>query len=581
MFRKLSLKSKLLLLCFALSMITVSVGIVGFWSLDKVNRKYDHVASINLPNVESAGEMLALFRRVRITVRTLGLSGLTQNQAAEAISGAKEAIEKYEQANKDYLAQDFLPGEKEVYTPVAESWEKFKGVGAEVIRLYQSGKPEDLQKMNHIFFQECPESAAAYSDAINKLIAFHRNDSKLTASEAHAAMASANWLMLSLTIGGLGMALGVGWAFSTSISRTIQQVASSLADGAEKVATASEDVASASRALSASATEQAAALQETSAGIDETSSMVTKNAENAQLSAQVSETSKSTVSKGKQIVGEMIDSIAEVESSNREIMQQIETSYGEISEIVKLISEIGNKTKVINDIVFQTKLLSFNASVEAARAGEHGKGFAVVAEEVGNLAQMSGNSAKEITQMLDNSIQKVEHIVKNSKSSVERLVEAGKQKVQASTVTAKRCGEVLDEVVGHVNDVGSRVNEIAAACKEQAQGVHEITKAMGQLDQVGQQNNTSSIQVSSSAEELKTQVEGLRAMVGKLHQTVSGGAQESSSAPPPAKGSASAGGTVLSFPASSQAGKPASVAKKKAAGAENIPAQNDPRFEEV
>ena len=60
-------------------------------------------------------------------------------------------------------------------------------------------------------------------------------------------------------------------------------------------------------------------------------------------------------------------------------------SNKEIQEIVKVIAEIGNKTKVINDIVFQTKLLSFNASVEAARAGENGKGFAVVAEEVGKL----------------------------------------------------------------------------------------------------------------------------------------------------------------------------------------------------
>ncbi len=57
--------------------------------------------------------------------------------------------------------------------------------------------------------------------------------------------------------------------------------------------------------------------------------------------------------------------------------------------------DIGDKTKVINDIVFQTKRLSFNASVEAARAGEHGKGFAVVAEEVGNLAQMSKDKVQE------------------------------------------------------------------------------------------------------------------------------------------------------------------------------------------
>jgi methyl-accepting chemotaxis protein len=78
-------------------------------------------------------------------------------------------------------------------------------------------------------------------------------------------------------------------------------------------------------------------------------------------------------------------------------MNQINYSNEQMSEIVKVIQEIETKTKVINDIVFQTKLLSFNASVEAARAGEQGKGFAVVAEEVGNLAQMSGNAAKEIS----------------------------------------------------------------------------------------------------------------------------------------------------------------------------------------
>lgn len=100
----------------------------------------------------------------------------------------------------------------------------------------------------------------------------------------------------------------------------------------------------------------------------------------------------------------MIHSITEISESNDRIMSQVADGNRKISEIVQVISEIGNKTKVINDIVFQTKLLSFNASVEAARAGEHGKGFAVVAEEVGNLAQMSGNAAKEISDMLNGSV---------------------------------------------------------------------------------------------------------------------------------------------------------------------------------
>ena len=79
-------------------------------------------------------------------------------------------------------------------------------------------------------------------------------------------------------------------------------------------------------------------------------------------------------------------------------------------EILGYIKSIEEKTKVINDIVFQTKLLSFNASVEAARAGEQGKGFAVVAEEVGNLATMSGTSAEEISKLLESSISHIESI---------------------------------------------------------------------------------------------------------------------------------------------------------------------------
>lgn len=67
--------------------------------------------------------------------------------------------------------------------------------------------------------------------------------------------------------------------------------------------------------------------------------------------------------------------IGEISESNNRILQQVEDSNQKITDIVKVINEIGTKTKVINDIVFQTKLLSFNASVEAARAGEHGKGL--------------------------------------------------------------------------------------------------------------------------------------------------------------------------------------------------------------
>jgi methyl-accepting chemotaxis protein len=206
-------------------------------------------------------------------------------------------------------------------------------------------------------------------------------------------------------------------------------------------------------------------------------------------------------------------------------MRQIEESNREMSEIIKVITEIGNKTKVINDIVFQTKLLSFNASVEAARAGEHGKGFAVVAEEVGNLAQMSGDAAKEITSMLDGSIQRVGQIVSGTQSKVERLIATGREKVELGTRRANSCGEVLAEFVSRTGLVNQMVQEIAKASQEQSQGVAEITRALNELEQVSQQNAHTSVQCSGSAEDLKRQAGRLKQIVSLLTETVQGGSE--------------------------------------------------------
>lgn len=373
------------------------------------------------------------------------------------------------------------------------------------------------------------------------------------------------------------------------LTKTIDEVIENLSENSTQVNSAAGKIAASSEELSHAVTEQAASLEETAASIEEMSSMVQKNSTNASEATSLAEQSKGNASRGQKVVENMIHAIDDINQSNQNIMVQINESNQQISEIINVIKEIESKTKVINDIVFQTKLLSFNASVEAARAGEQGKGFAVVAEEVGSLAQMSGNAAEEIAVLLDNSIHKVESIVKNTQEKVDGLVKEGRSKVETGTRIAKECGDVLETIVENTTLVTKMVEEISTASKEQSLGVQEITKAMNMLDQVTHTNTASSEEAASAAEELSAQATSLKGVVDLLVVTIKGGVEEkkeaSRSISTPMPGPSH---NVISFqPAPKKKEQPKKVATtkksqpvvRKASG--DVPYNNDPRFEDI
>ena len=268
--------------------------------------------------------------------------------------------------------------------------------------------------------------------------------------------------------------------------------------------------------LSQSVNSQAAALHQTVSATDEISAMVKKNSENAIRSQDVSNLSQSRAIQGQKAVQDVLQSISEIEVTNQEIFQEIQNNTQQLVQITNMIQQIGSKTQVINDIVFQTKLLSFNASVEAARAGEHGKGFSVVAEEVGNLAQMSGNAAKEITTLLGTSITEVNQIVETTKAKVSRLVQQGQSRIADGTQKSKNCQMVLEEILKNVSEVNQLVTEIATASTEQDRGVQEITRAVSDIHQSTQQNATRSTESSQSAQTLHQEAETLEQIVQQM-----------------------------------------------------------------
>ncbi len=284
----------------------------------------------------------------------------------------------------------------------------------------------------------------------------------------------------------------------------------------------SESVKGAATKVSEATQSQAAAIQETAATLDQITSMVHRSVENAKKSSQQAANSFSIAEEGQSVVQSMRNAMSEIRDSNDRIMKQIEQSNLEIAGIVEVIKNISEKTKVINDIVFQTKLLSFNASVEAARAGEQGKGFAVVAEEVGSLANLSGNSSKEINDLIQDSLIRVERIVKNTQESVGSLINEGLNRVDQGAQVADRCGEILEQIVENVSSVRSLMEEVTSAAEEQFKGVKNISEAMNLLDSSTQQNTATVQETAEQSQKLYQESDVLNGIIVHLEHEVFG-----------------------------------------------------------
>ncbi|MGZ3789759.1 MAG: HAMP domain-containing methyl-accepting chemotaxis protein [Bacteriovorax sp.] len=474
--------------------------------ITNVNIKRDQLTS----DIQGSQRVLMLSTFEQILESDAKKRGPLKKRFDNELIAMKKSLSEYEN-----LASEKGKNLIRLYT---QAFDKWYATATQAFVLLEKNQAKEA----YALIASADESRAEMRKQINAMNDLTSIQLKEKTESANAMAAQALWMTLIVSALSIVLSIIIAYFALKAVTGAIDQVVKNLFDNSIQVSSAAGQIASAAEELSQATAEQAATLEETAASIEEMNSMVAKSSSNADNAASTSSVSQQKATEGKIVVEKMIRSMDDINKSNSMIMDQVNDSNRRIAEIVKVIEEIGNKTKVINDIVFQTKLLSFNASVEAARAGEHGKGFAVVAEEVGNLAAMSGNAAKEIGTLLDESIHKVNEIVVETKSKVEKLIIEGKNTVDSGSMVARQCGDVLDEIVRNVSNVSNMANEIAVAGQEQSRGIDEITKAMGQVDHATQQNAATSEECASTAEELSSQAEALKKAVGQLVLTING-----------------------------------------------------------
>lgn len=275
--------------------------------------------------------------------------------------------------------------------------------------------------------------------------------------------------------------LGAGtfYFFLNKFLNSLTTIATNLNENSSELGGMHLDLDGASEELEIEVTNQFDSFRHTVSSIEEINERANKNSIQADKSNIFSKESLLAVHQGREAISEMKDSISDIKLTNDEIIEFLDKMINVyLEDISKVIEEIADNTDVINEIVFKTSLLSFNASIEAARAGEHGRGFSVVASEVGNLSKISGNASVKITNMLNKGKNQISEILETSKKNMEKIKNDSASKIKFGLDRVDCCEEMFDNISGSAASIGENVSHIAKDSKEQGIAIQEITGTM-------------------------------------------------------------------------------------------------------
>lgn len=268
-----------------------------------------------------------------------------------------------------------------------------------------------------------------------------------------------------------------------NLMQTLNDIMCQVRTTSNQVADGAEQVAHAAQTLSQGSSKQASSVQELAATLTEISQQVD---ENTQLMGDV-ETSVN-------------DTVEEVAMSTAKMQEMLAAMYN----INDTSAEIEKIIKSIEDIAFQTNILSLNAAVEAARAGEAGKGFAVVADEVRRLAANTAEASKNTTELI-------------SKST--NAVENGKKIADETAASLRRVTQNIEKLSDEAKQVAENSYKQDRAIKHTSAGVEQISGVV--------QNNSATAEESAAASEaLSGQAGILREIVSKFSISCSEGNTE-------------------------------------------------------
>ena len=492
-----------------LAMLVIVIGL-SINYLGTLNAGTEAIVTETYPKVLQAQNLMNLNNKVARAVRNALLIG-DEAKAAKEVDIVNEKLremvtsaQKLDEMVKSGVGQNLFDTLQASYPPYAASINEVlrlrRDDGVEPAVAYMLSTTRDLQM--------------AYMTNLDAMIAHQSDAMEKARVRAEETYQSSRNVMLGLGLVALGLGMGGAWLISRqllgqlggepadvaaiagriadgdlavpielargdqhSLLFAIRSMRDSLADivsqvrgGADSIVNAATEIAAGNMDLSSRTEQQAGSLEETASSMEELTATVKQNSDNARQANAMAQSASDIAVQGGTVVAKVVHTMAEINGSAK-----------------KIVDIIG----VIDGIAFQTNILALNAAVEAARAGEQGRGFAVVAAEVRNLAQRSASAAHEIKTLIGNSVERVD--------------------VGAKLVN--EAGSTMQEIVSSVKRVTDIMAEISHASAEQTAGIEQVNRAIGQMDEVTQQNSALVEQATAASAALNDEAVALAKVV--------------------------------------------------------------------
>lgn len=281
----------------------------------------------------------------------------------------------------------------------------------------------------------------------------------------------------------------------------LHEIVCQVAENTEKIAKASQSVSDTTIRLARELDEVASQSGEVAGSSTQISETIDKTSQNVGNVNELMNTTQKVSSAG-------VDVVHQTRTGMEQMTETIRDSSNVVTQLNESSQKIGEIITAITEIADQTKLISINAAIEASRVGAQGKGFAVVAEEIRRLATRVTRATTDISERIK--------AIQEESLRVVNAMRKGMDEADRGLELSNRSEESLDTISRYVRDTKAKMNDIAVAANEQSSTITVVSKNINVISDAARQSSEGVSQTAGSMQELNTQVQALKQIVGQF-----------------------------------------------------------------